>query len=64
LQCPAAKWAAHCHALQFIGRLLMQQIVVLNPKGGSGKTSIAVNIAGCYSTRGERLTLVRPDTRV
>ena len=29
----------------------MQRIVVLNPKGGSGKTTIAINLASYYATR-------------
>ncbi|GMU69787.1 MAG: hypothetical protein AMXMBFR37_21190 [Steroidobacteraceae bacterium] len=29
-----------------------QRIVVLNPKGGSGKTTIAINLASHYATRG------------
>lgn len=27
----------------------MQRIIVLNPKGGSGKTTIASNLAACYA---------------
>jgi chromosome partitioning protein len=30
----------------------MQRIVVLNPKGGSGKTTIAINLASYYAIRG------------
>src|SRR5262245_36108899 len=29
----------------------MQRIVVLNPKGGSGKTTIAINLASYYASR-------------
>jgi len=39
----------------------MQRIVVLNPKGGSGKTTIAVNLAAYYASRGEQPTLVDYD---
>ena len=34
-----------------IYRPTMQRIVVLNPKGGSGKTTIAINLASYYATR-------------
>jgi chromosome partitioning protein len=36
----------------------MQRIVVLNPKGGSGKTTIAINLASYYAQRGERLIMM------
>jgi len=39
----------------------MQRIVVLNPKGGSGKTTIAVNLAGYFAWRGQRPVLMDHD---
>jgi chromosome partitioning protein len=39
----------------------MQRIVVLNPKGGSGKTTIASNLAACYAAHGERPALMDLD---
>jgi chromosome partitioning protein len=36
----------------------MQRIVVLNPKGGSGKTTIATNLASYFATRGQRPVLM------
>jgi len=36
----------------------MQRIVVLNPKGGSGKTTIATNLASYFATRGHRPVLM------
>jgi len=39
----------------------MLKIVVLNPKGGSGKTTIATNLAACYAANGERPTLMDLD---
>ena len=39
----------------------MQRIVVLNPKGGSGKTTIAINLASHFALRGERPTLMDYD---
>jgi chromosome partitioning protein len=39
----------------------MQRIVVLNPKGGSGKTTIASNLAACYAANGDRPTLMDLD---
>lgn len=36
----------------------MQRIVVLNPKGGSGKTTIAINLASYYAVQGLRPVLM------
>ncbi len=39
----------------------MLRIVVLNPKGGSGKTTIATNLASYYAARGLKTTLMDYD---
>src|SRR5471030_3124271 len=39
----------------------MQRIVVLNPKGGSGKTTVAINLASHFALRGERPVLMDYD---
>jgi len=39
----------------------MQRIIVLNPKGGSGKTTIASNLAACYAINGHRPALMDLD---
>jgi chromosome partitioning protein len=39
----------------------MQRILVLNPKGGSGKTTIAINLAGHYASMGDRPLLLDSD---
>ena len=39
----------------------MQRIVVLNPKGGSGKTTIAINLASHFALQGERTVLIDYD---
>lgn len=39
----------------------MLKIVVLNPKGGSGKTTIATNLAAGFAARGERPALMDLD---
>jgi len=39
----------------------VQKIIVLNPKGGSGKTTVATNLAACYAAHGERVALIDLD---
>jgi chromosome partitioning protein len=36
----------------------MQRIVVLNPKGGSGKTTLAINLASYFATRQQKVVLM------
>ena len=36
----------------------MKKIVVLNPKGGSGKTTLATNLAAYYAVGGQRVVLM------
>jgi chromosome partitioning protein len=39
----------------------MQRIVVLNPKGGSGKTTLAINLAAYFAQRGDATLLIDRD---
>ena len=39
----------------------MRKIVILNPKGGSGKTTIATNLAAYYAIAGHRVALMDYD---
>jgi len=39
----------------------MRSILVLNPKGGCGKSTIATNIAGYFATEGKRVALADSD---
>jgi chromosome partitioning protein len=39
----------------------MQRIVVLNPKGGSGKTTLAINLAAYFAIRGDSTLLIDRD---
>ncbi len=41
----------------------LHKIVILNPKGGSGKTTLATNIAGYYAMRGPAPMLVDCDSQ-
>ena len=36
----------------------LNRIVVLNPKGGCGKSTLATNIAACYARRGTQPTIM------
>lgn len=40
---------------------MVKKIVLVNPKGGSGKTTIAINLAAHYAASGRRVTLVDLD---
>jgi chromosome partitioning protein len=40
---------------------VVQRIVILNPKGGSGKTTIATNLAAYYAARGLSTVLIDHD---
>ena len=41
----------------------LHKIVVLNPKGGAGKTTLATNIAGYFAMRGPAPMLVDCDSQ-
>ncbi len=41
----------------------MQRIVVLNPKGGSGKTMLATNLASYFAKRGDKTVLMDYDSQ-
>jgi chromosome partitioning protein len=42
---------------------MLQKIVVLNPKGGSGKTTIATNLAAYFASRGFKPALLDMDAQ-
>ena len=39
----------------------MRSILVLNPKGGCGKSTIATNIAGYFASEGKRVSIADCD---
>ena len=39
----------------------MRSILVVNPKGGSGKTTLATNLAGFFAAHGKRVVLADMD---
>lgn len=39
----------------------MKNVLIANPKGGSGKTTLATNLAGYFATRGRRVILADLD---
>lgn len=39
----------------------MRTVLIANPKGGSGKTTVATNLAGYFATRGRRVLLADLD---
>lgn len=47
--------------LRFEGPADLRRIVVLNPKGGSGKTTLAFNLAGYIASTGRKVALVDMD---
>jgi chromosome partitioning protein len=47
--------------LKIAGSSNLHRVVVLNPKGGSGKTTLAFNLAGYLATTGRRVALIDMD---
>lgn len=47
--------------LKFKGSTNLRRVVVLNPKGGSGKTTLAFNLAGYIASTGRKVALVDMD---
>lgn len=49
--------------LSFNGSANLQRIVVLNPKGGSGKTTLAFGLAGYLANSGRQVALIDMDSQ-
>lgn len=49
--------------LKFEGSVNLHRVVVLNPKGGSGKTTVAFNLAGYLASTGRKVALVDMDSQ-
>ena len=47
--------------LVFKGSANLRRIVVLNPKGGSGKTTLAFNLAGYLAATGRKVAVIDMD---
>jgi chromosome partitioning protein len=43
------------------GHRHLRKIVVLNPKGGCGKTTLAINVAGYLASKGKAVALMDTD---
>ena len=50
-------------AVRVMQRPPLRRIVVLNPKGGSGKTTLSTNLAGHYAAQGFRTALLDYDSQ-
>jgi chromosome partitioning protein len=49
--------------IQLFGNKAMKVVVVANPKGGAGKSTLATNIAGYFASRGHHVMLGDADTQ-
>jgi chromosome partitioning protein len=63
--CGAACPCVNCRTTQYLTNTetLVQRIVVLNPKGGCGKTTIATNLASHFALQGEHPVLMDYDVQ-
>jgi chromosome partitioning protein len=59
--CPFTGWGTGKLVISISGADGLHKIVVMNPKGGCGKTTLATNLAGWFALRGPPPTLVDCD---